>query len=425
MKRKTISVLLVVAMMVTLVGCGAKAGDGSKAIEDGDVALGATMEEQENSVFSEWLPEFEKGYYCSTNEYTCDYVQVTNDSVIVHSAEGEFEYSSQNSKIDRAENGVITITDGVRTLRIEGQSFVDDMGNPDDWYGQCWIWGEKVTVLNGIPLEGYVDIDESGTWGTIPLTEQLEEMIWPFLTEDYAVWYRQEGSSEKYDNYSINCYDEEGLLKREISVKVYEDAQQAEKESEYYQNHADEFVIQDNMFLASFDRDDEEYGKKDIASFLGFGVFGKHCRESDYQIVYYSKPYSLEEGLAYVEKMYHISSIGGWYENPETYESFSLSWGGTGVLTATLSFMNGNEQIRVTTENVRVEEDTLMAIGYDSYYGIACVIEVSFAEKANVVINEYEYGEEISFDNYDTKNVTVTHNFSMEKKSSVMYVGAG
>lgn len=174
-------------------------------------------------------------------------------------------------------------------------------------------------VLDGIPLDGYVSLDTQGEFGTIPMTDDVKELLLNGVSADYIIVYwpfttvsiNSEDISEQLSingEYTISEFDEKGLECSgfySITVDSFQNESDAKRYYDYAKSEAgdNDEVEQDStaVIIRDFYPDMYICSKADVAAQCGMVVYGEHCfigasAADSNRIVYFSKPYTIEEG---------------------------------------------------------------------------------------------------------------------------------
>jgi hypothetical protein len=284
-------------------------------------------------------------------------------------------------------------------------------------------------VLDSIPLEGYVSLDSQGEFGAIPMTEDVKKLLLEGMTEDYIIVYYPVMSVSATDNdgsdispecgwYSIVSYDENGYDNSDCySIDVYDFKTQSDADAFYkYENSKENkpeieqsgtAVVErsyDDMITEFYQLPGGKSSKLQAYNVYEHGVvYGEHCLYDDNfdRYIYFSKPYTLEEGKVFAETTALMSSLFC-YETPSSDGQYTLAIeGNIHKNSITIKDPNGYSLIEGTCV-VKAEGDTLLAYKYDIsdplYTNVA---ELTLeGDSISVKCYRYEGTGEITYDNY-------------------------
>lgn len=298
-------------------------------------------------------------------------------------------------------------------------------------------------VLDRMPLEGYVSLDSQGEFGAIPMTEDVKKLLLEGMTEDYIFEYYPEFSAYGEDDngnsvslectwYSITSYDENGMdNSASYSNDVYEFKNKKDADIFYKaekEENSRKILKQSGNAVGESSSDDQsteiynlpggKSSKIHCYSVYENGiVYGEHCMYDDYdkKYIYFSKPYTIEEGKVFNEATGLLRSLHC-LDVPSSDGKYTLRVEG--------DIHENNINIKDSSNNtimdgscfIKADGNTLIAYQYDVFNSSTYVAELTLGgDTISVKYYRYDGTGEITFDNYKEKQAAKEGEFQVIK----------
>ncbi len=434
MKHKISMMLMGVILGVSLMGCGAEAELSEVTIADEGTALAETVAERRAS---KWLETIDIGYYANNTTYVAGYVthyiEVTDDELIVHTPDEDFIYSKKTSVLEWHPESIpegFVLKEGDRTLTLDWSGFTDDGGTPNDYQDNIQIEFYYHTAINGIPSEYFEPIESIGEWGAIPVTQEFIDDIQEYLTDDYCVFYKY----DEYNNcqiYRIPVYDENEYLIHIVNVNVYETEKDAKREEKFI--YGDYKKIGTKIIRAPEDYSSYDFPERNSKSATYVGVYGEECSfvcgelyPQGWDYVYYSKPYTLKEGIETTEYFNKLILHGGIYgDYYGSCDSMQIIWADAKSIYITINlpeFQTGLGDYYVTPYSLQLDDNHFTIFEKNEYRMDANAYHIELLDDAvKVTVDFYEYTDDIDEDNYTEQKIINTYETTIERIDSTMF----